>query len=519
MSGTSELYSESVNDTKIEEALEKSSKSKDDYKRLKQENENYRQELHDLRRKLETSEAFQKDLQESYETIDISFKQYIKKVDDAREKREEMFKTEKREYKDHIEALETNLIKSELDIKQLQEELKEYKDLVNKQPSHLTAMEDTLTRYKEEHAELIILLEDEKKKFTQKKEDEMELRKQILAMAEHIDELEAALESTKLQLIKKTGELEELQETVQDLAMNLMELKSPNTVPASETCKGNSLFAEVEDRRQMLMDKMKVMTNKYNETKRALNVKIAELNTLRAEKFKVTKKWEADMNDTLQEKEDLLNKYKSRIFDLEKKLKVEMKKNEQEEIQLTEDSFNYAQTLLTAKTKELKELKEKCEKQAMQLLVQDETNHRISVELRFWRAKTVSLEAQILNLQAKLEKIQQTNDNFFDAIEDCNHCDNVNVKRTCDDTKFISDKSTPENNTCQENSEMLKKPVVDSTNEQRELSKKCVNFTMDTTIIQNKSLRLPSSDLQERQKKIEYPIISFKDDTEEFSVH
>lgn len=103
---------------------------------------------------------------------------------------------------------------------------------------------------------------------------------------------------------------------------------------------GNSLFAEVEDRRQVLMDKMKVITNKYNEAKRALNTKMAELNTLRAEKFKVNKKWEADMNDTLQENEDLLNKYKGRVFDLEKKLKAEIKKNEQvEETQLTEDSF------------------------------------------------------------------------------------------------------------------------------------------------------------------------------------
>lgn len=89
MSETSELYGESANNTKIEEAPEKSSISEDDYKRLKQENENYRQELYDFRRKLEAREAFQKDIQESYENIDISFKEYIRKIDDEREKREE----------------------------------------------------------------------------------------------------------------------------------------------------------------------------------------------------------------------------------------------------------------------------------------------------------------------------------------------------------------------------------------------------------------------------------------------
>lgn len=103
---------------------------------------------------------------------------------------------------------------------------------------------------------------------------------------------------------------------------------------------GNSLFAEVEDRRQMLLDKMKVLTNKYNEAKRALNTKMAEVKLLRAEKSAMAQKWEIDVIDTLQENADLLNEYKKRTFELENKLKLEMKKNNQmEETQFTDDSF------------------------------------------------------------------------------------------------------------------------------------------------------------------------------------
>lgn len=89
----------------------------------------------------------------------------------------------------------------------------------------------------------------------------------------------------------------------------------------------------------MLLDKMKMLTNKYNNAKRALNTKMAEVKLLRAEKTAMAQKWEIDVIDTLQENADLLNEYKKRTFELENKLRVEMKKNQMEEIQSTEDSF------------------------------------------------------------------------------------------------------------------------------------------------------------------------------------
>lgn len=100
---------------------------------------------------------------------------------------------------------------------------------------------------------------------------------------------------------------------------------------------GNSLFAEVEDRRRELLDKMKVLTNKYNETKRLLNVKTAEIMLLRAEKSAMAKKWENDVIDTLQENADLLDMYRKRIFDLETKLKILMKNSDDQETSFMED--------------------------------------------------------------------------------------------------------------------------------------------------------------------------------------
>lgn len=83
MAEMSESYSVNANDTKIEN-LEESLISQDDYKKLKQENEDYRQELHVLRLKLETSDAVAKDLQESYEILEKKFERYMTSVEDMR---------------------------------------------------------------------------------------------------------------------------------------------------------------------------------------------------------------------------------------------------------------------------------------------------------------------------------------------------------------------------------------------------------------------------------------------------
>lgn len=90
----------------------------------------------------------------------------------------------------------------------------------------------------------------------------------------------------------------------------------------------------------MLLDQMKELQTKHKETKRALNTKMKENQLLTAEKVVLIRKWETDVIDTQQENADLLDKYKSRIFDLENKLKIEVERNNQvEKIQSTDDSF------------------------------------------------------------------------------------------------------------------------------------------------------------------------------------
>lgn len=86
------------------------------------------------------------------------------------------YRAEKKEYESHIADLETSKVKNEQEIKELQKELKKYKDLVNERPFYLTSMEDTLTPYREKIEELTMLLqnEEEKGKYLEEKLANME---------------------------------------------------------------------------------------------------------------------------------------------------------------------------------------------------------------------------------------------------------------------------------------------------------------------------------------------------------
>lgn len=496
----SELYGESVNS--IEEHLEESVISQDDYKKMKQENENYRQELHVLRLKLETSDAIVRDLQDSGETLENNFKEYVRQAIVSSSEKEEKYKAKQKEYENHIANLETNQVKSELEIKELQKELKKYKDLVNNQPY---AMADTLTVYKEELKEIHMLLQNEKEKFLQKEKNEKALMDKLAHREVQCEELRLDLQKITKDLAEKIKELENARESAKELATKLEELESSNITPASDTCKGNSLFAEVEDRRQMLLGKMKALSTKYNEAKQALDSKTCEIKLLKAEKIAISRKWETDIIDTLQENADLLVKYKSKIFDLENKLKAEMRKNdEMEETQSTNDNFNYAQSLLAVKKKELKELNEKIEKQTMQMLVQDEVNNNISRQLRYWQSKAKFLEAQNKAIKDQLE-MQDKCDNkiLLESIKNCTFPDNTNFEKTCGDSltpyepkNILKSEFAKQGNSI----EVIEKPAVDSANKQKDC-RRFVNFTSDT---ENSERPLKK---HEKPKKRDYPII------------
>ena len=100
----------------------------------------------------------------------------------------------------------------------------------------------------------------------------------------------------------------------------------------------------MEDRRQNVVNKMNALREKYAELKRTCKSQIAEIKSLRTQRAAILGKLENDAHYTPTENEELVQKYKSRISDLENKLKSEIKRNSEfdsKQSNCSDASFRY----------------------------------------------------------------------------------------------------------------------------------------------------------------------------------
>ena len=109
------------------------------------------------------------------------------------------------------------------------------------------------------------------------------------------------------------------------------------------------MFAEVEDRRQMTMEKMNMMRTRYLEMKRSYFSKENEIKVLKTERAALIRKWEDASIDAVEQETKLIDAYKNRIADLENKLKEEQKKHKQTKLEIQQPSSNIRYTLLKFK--------------------------------------------------------------------------------------------------------------------------------------------------------------------------
>lgn len=169
---------------------------------------------------------------------------------------------------------------------------------------------------------------------------------------------------------------------------------------------GNSLFAEVEDRRQKILDNMSSMKTKYYEAKRVVDSKDREIQSLKIELAAVLRKFEDDTAETLQQNVSLSDKYKNRISELEIKLKHKIKviKQLEEQKMPINDAFDFFQSLVDSKRKNIEELEKQLEDVSINAVLEEEMKHKMGRQLRYWRCKAMSSDAQLMSIRMYLEK-------------------------------------------------------------------------------------------------------------------
>lgn len=257
-----------VNSLTGEELAEQYRRLAETYKALKRTYEDELQTSYELRRNYQTAQE-----SVSYMTTELDSIDSVHKVE--LEKLKEKYSHSLTALKDANTELKLQNASQETTIECLQQQINQLKDKVE---------ELETTGSKGDSISGNISLSTEKESFLERENEE--LKQLVSDQQEKIDTLmlqvvnsESKLENLKEKLVcmednlsSKKQDLEELQtmlESTQEENMRLnADLAALNSVPDDANKKGNSLFAEVDDQRQKMIDMLQAQRKRYLEMKK-----------------------------------------------------------------------------------------------------------------------------------------------------------------------------------------------------------------------------------------------------------
>ncbi|XP_033218628.1 protein Spindly [Belonocnema kinseyi] len=386
-------FSNSGIESLLNESLHETSDLRNQVTKLTNKNEEYQQKVHVLRRELESTSAMYKEVKELLE--EFSSKQ-SEKIDQKVQELTDKHNHERKCYEARIDELEDDLISKLNENSEMRTEIAELRIKI-KMPAiqEISVYEEESEHQENQITELMTLLQEKTEKLLACEETCKYLETQN-------SEMQDIIQGLKVRVVEKDQVIESTQE---ELAECRTELNALKTAPVPGSKKGNSLFAEVEDRRQVMMEKMNSMRASYHEMKRSFLSKENEIKVLKTERAALIRKWEDSAVEAVEQETALVDAYKSRIADLEKKLKEEQKKHKQlqNEVQQPGSNISYFQSLLNSKKKEIEELRTQIEDNAIRTLLEEEKSYKFGKRLRYWRYKAMSLEASLLAVQSQLQ--------------------------------------------------------------------------------------------------------------------
>ncbi|CAG5109136.1 Protein of unknown function [Cotesia congregata] len=338
---------------------------------LTSENESYKQQNHLLQGKLSASATVQNELLENVESLEESLKKKTESVEQKIRLIETKHGVKAKELMDRITELESDLLMKTDKINCLEAKLNEANDkllLAADSVSVINASRVDEPDSDDRVKELLQLLADEKDK-------SFKLEQALGELEQRMSEMREVYNATKEELKEKSNVLEA---TRDELAECRSELMLSKATPSDQQSK---------------------------EAKKALSVKEGEIKALKAEKAALLTTIQDDRDDQIQHNANLIEKYKDRISELEVKLKDQQKKLWQLEKQKQPvgDEFVYFDNELSAKRKEIEELSSQLEGKSIKALIEEEIKCKTNEQLRYWRRKAVTKEAQVEAIKCRLE--------------------------------------------------------------------------------------------------------------------
>lgn len=359
------------------------------------------QEVYSLRSRLVVSERIQADYQTE---IDSQQQQ----LHDLNASHALSILKLKEEHAERVEDLESKILSLENDLSELRQKQVLEKDELVKTRKELREFQDTspvaslkaeLQELVEEHAAGRLACEQHQELNQILLKDKTALFEELNNTREHLEMMEEKLKICKSDMTDQSETIEELRES---LAVAQSELAGLKAGPSDSASRGNSLFAEVEDKRQDMLKKCSSLSKKYNEMKKDYGAKCAEIKRLNMENLKLRRKWQEEAEERDNRDVWLKDNYEIRIQEL-LKLVNDLKRDEKP-VFVNGDSkiLTFAEDLVERSRKEMAQLRNEMEQRSSERLNEAKALYMARGEILTLRSQVLSANAENLVLRDKL---------------------------------------------------------------------------------------------------------------------
>ncbi|CAG9858823.1 unnamed protein product [Phyllotreta striolata] len=293
----------------------------EEFQKVLRELENAKQELHECKLNLRLSENIQLEYKNELDIVQAESADKQKKLMDMLKKLEEEQIKVRMHHMDEKRTMEDSIQSMNVKIEKLQEELNVYK---NHSPNrsvngHINTtdiidgiLNNTGTDYYHENEEL-------KSKLAELTQININQDKKLQEFSEEVHDLRRMLEVKQSEYDELKANVSFLGEENMCYKAELDTLKKP--IANDNDGQGNSLFAEVNDRRVYLEDKLTEIQSKYlsaiEEKKSFQN----EIRQLKLENLNLVEKWQIDLDAVELEQQRSQRFLRSRIEELENTVK------------------------------------------------------------------------------------------------------------------------------------------------------------------------------------------------------
>ncbi|CAG9832658.1 unnamed protein product [Diabrotica balteata] len=370
---------------------------------LKQDLENLNQQLHECKKNVRLLQAVQIECQNEIDLLQSEEIKQKQKYQEIIKQLEQNIHSMRASHNEEKLAFENVITKMEEKNERMQLELEVFKESDSNTTNFVG---DTSLLIKEILYEPPEVYENQelKKTLTQLQEANEILQKKVEAYEAEIEDLKECYACAKNDLKEANITNQFLNDEVCGLKTEIDTIKNQ---PLNQGSKGNSLFAEVDDRRVYLQDKIDKMKASYV-AKTQENAQLKHTaHQLQLENMRLLEKWKSDVEEKDDDQHGIIVALKSRVDTLEKIIEKYKKELSEKPIVISSNSFEeleYYSLTLNEKNKELQALKEEMNSKSLQRFMLSSELRESNEEKRKWRLEAMSKQHELELLKKELSK-------------------------------------------------------------------------------------------------------------------